>query len=79
MGQLFILLQSGSITNVTSHDEETAISQNFLKLTRKTEQTNKSKMAWANFNRQQWLTAITFVVVNFCNAMCVSMQVNMQN
>merc|ERR1712018_174035 len=27
-----------------------------------------------NFSRQQWLTAITFVVVNFCNAMCVSMQ-----
>ena len=32
-------------------------------------------MALANFTRQQWLTAITFVVVNFCNAMCVSMQV----
>jgi len=31
-------------------------------------------MALANFTRQQWLTAITFVVVNFCNAMCVSMQ-----
>jgi len=27
-----------------------------------------------NFNRQQWLTCITFIVVNFCNAMCVSMQ-----
>ena len=31
-------------------------------------------MPLVNFNRQQWLTAITFVVVNFCNAMCVSMQ-----
>jgi len=35
---------------------------------------NPKKMAFANFNRQQWLTAITFIVVNFCNAMCVSMQ-----
>jgi len=26
------------------------------------------------FTRKQWLTIITFVVVNFCNAMCVSMQ-----
>jgi hypothetical protein len=25
--------------------------------------------------RQQLLTVVTFVVVNFCNAMCVSMQV----
>jgi len=31
-------------------------------------------MAVTNFTRQQWLTAITFIVVNFCNAMCVSMQ-----
>jgi len=31
-------------------------------------------MAVTRFTRQQWLTAITFVVVNFCNAMCVSMQ-----
>jgi len=28
----------------------------------------------ASFTRQQWLTIITFVVVNFCNAMCASMQ-----
>ena len=34
------------------------------------------KMLRPNFSRQQWLTAITFVVVNFCNAMCVSMQVS---
>lgn len=27
-----------------------------------------------NFTRQQWLVTITFVIVNFCNAMCVSMQ-----
>jgi MFS family permease len=27
-----------------------------------------------NFSRQQWLTSLTFVVVNLCNAMCVSMQ-----
>lgn len=27
-----------------------------------------------NFTRQQLLTVVTFVVVNFCNAMCVSMQ-----
>ena len=29
----------------------------------------------ATFTKEQWLTIITFVVVNFCNAMCVSMQV----
>ena len=29
----------------------------------------------AAFTKEQWLTIITFVVVNFCNAMCVSMQV----
>ena len=29
----------------------------------------------ASFTKEQWLTIITFVVVNFCNAMCVSMQV----
>jgi len=28
----------------------------------------------ATFTKEQWLTIITFVVVNFCNAMCVSMQ-----
>ena len=28
-----------------------------------------------NFTRKQWLITITFIVVNFCNAMCVSMQV----
>jgi len=28
----------------------------------------------AAFTKEQWLTIITFVVVNFCNAMCVSMQ-----
>jgi len=28
----------------------------------------------ASFTKDQWLTIITFVVVNFCNAMCVSMQ-----
>jgi len=28
----------------------------------------------AQFTREQWLTIMTFVVVNFCNAMCVSMQ-----
>jgi len=28
----------------------------------------------ARFTKQQWLVIITFVVVNFCNAMCVSMQ-----
>ena len=33
-----------------------------------------SKMA--SFTKEQWLTIITFVVVNFCNAMCASMQVN---
>jgi hypothetical protein len=27
-----------------------------------------------NFTRQQWLVTFTFIVVNFCNAMCVSMQ-----
>ena len=27
-----------------------------------------------NFTRQQWLVTFTFLVVNFCNAMCVSMQ-----
>ena len=32
-------------------------------------------MLRVNFTRQQWLTCLTFVVVNFCNAMCVSMQV----
>jgi len=26
------------------------------------------------FTKEQWLTIMTFVVVNFCNAMCVSMQ-----
>jgi len=26
------------------------------------------------FTKEQWLTIITFVVVNFCNAMCASMQ-----
>lgn len=31
-------------------------------------------MIRVNFTRQQWLVALTFVVVNFCNAMCVSMQ-----
>ena len=31
-------------------------------------------MFGVNFNRQQWLVTITFVVVNFCNAMTVSMQ-----
>jgi MFS family permease len=31
-------------------------------------------MGLGNMSRQQWLTVITFVVVNFCNAMCVSMQ-----
>ena len=29
----------------------------------------------AAFTKEQWLTIITFVIVNFCNAMCVSMQV----
>ena len=29
-----------------------------------------------SFTKEQWLTIITFVVVNFCNAMCASMQVN---
>ena len=29
-----------------------------------------------NFTRQQWLVTFTFVIVNFCNAMCVSMQVS---
>ena len=33
-----------------------------------------SKMT--SFTKEQWLTIITFVVVNFCNAMCASMQVN---
>lgn len=28
----------------------------------------------ASFTKDQWMTIITFVVVNFCNAMCVSMQ-----
>jgi len=28
----------------------------------------------ASFTKEQWLTVITFVVVNFCNAMCASMQ-----
>jgi len=28
----------------------------------------------ASFTKDQWLTIITFVIVNFCNAMCVSMQ-----
>jgi len=28
----------------------------------------------AAFTREQWLTIVTFCVVNFCNAMCVSMQ-----
>jgi hypothetical protein len=28
-----------------------------------------------NFTKQQWMVTATFVVVNFCNAMCVSMQV----
>jgi len=28
----------------------------------------------AAFTKEQWLTIITFVIVNFCNAMCVSMQ-----
>jgi len=28
----------------------------------------------AAFTRQQWLVILTFVIVNFCNAMCVSMQ-----
>jgi len=28
----------------------------------------------ASFTKEQWLTIMTFVVVNFCNAMCVSMQ-----
>jgi len=27
-----------------------------------------------NFTKKQWLITITFVVVNFCNAMCVSVQ-----
>jgi hypothetical protein len=27
--------------------------------------------------KQQLLTVVTFVVVNFCNAMCVSMQVGL--
>lgn len=27
-----------------------------------------------NFTRKQWLITATFIVVNFCNAMCVSMQ-----
>ena len=31
-------------------------------------------MFGVNFSRQQWLGTITFVVVNFCNAMTVSMQ-----
>ena len=30
-----------------------------------------------NFTRQQWLVTATFVVVNFCNAMVVSMQVRL--
>ena len=30
----------------------------------------------AAFTKEQWLTIITFVIVNFCNAMCVSMQVD---
>jgi hypothetical protein len=30
----------------------------------------------AAFTREQWLTIMTFVIVNFCNAMCVSMQVD---
>ena len=33
----------------------------------------------AAFTKEQWLTIITFVVVNFCNAMCVSMQVKRTN
>ena len=33
------------------------------------------KMWRVNFTRQQWLVTFTFVIVNFCNAMCVSMQV----
>ena len=31
-------------------------------------------MFGVNFSRHQWLVTITFVVVNFCNAMTVSMQ-----
>jgi len=31
-------------------------------------------MGMGNLTREQWLTVVTFVVVNFCNAMCVSMQ-----
>jgi hypothetical protein len=32
-------------------------------------------MSWrVNFTRQQWLVTFTFIIVNFCNAMCVSMQ-----
>ena len=33
-------------------------------------------MFGVNFSRQQWLVTFTFVVVNFCNAMTVSMQGN---
>ena len=29
----------------------------------------------SSFTREQWLTILTFVVVNFFNAMCASMQV----
>lgn len=35
----------------------------------------KESFIMAAFTKEQWLTIITFVVVNFCNAMCVSMQV----
>ena len=31
--------------------------------------------AFASFTREQWLTILTFVIVNFFNAMCASMQV----
>jgi hypothetical protein len=34
-------------------------------------------IAMMAMTKQQLLTVITFVVVNFCNAMCVSMQVLM--
>ena len=38
-------------------------------------QTGLLSATMAAFTKEQWLTIITFVIVNFCNAMCVSMQV----
>ncbi len=46
-----------------------------LKKEKRTIKTGKMACCRVNFTRQQWMVTATFIVVNFCNAMCVSMQV----